>query len=100
MLTSDPDEVVTFVEVDEPIAVGRAGITDRAGRWATVQVGRHGRSVSEVADDLGCNWHTVMDAVTLYGRPLIDDPAQIGQVTAVGLDEVLFGRYDPLRHRQ
>jgi hypothetical protein len=28
-------DVVTFVEVDDRIAVGRAGITDRAGRWAT-----------------------------------------------------------------
>jgi hypothetical protein len=29
----------------------------------TVQVGRHGRSVTEVADDLQCDWHTVNDAV-------------------------------------
>jgi transposase len=93
-------EVVTFTEVDGRIAAGRAGITDRAGRWATVQVGRHGRSVSEVADDLGCDWHTVMDAVTEYGRPLIDDPARIGHVTAVGLDEVLFCRHGPFRHWQ
>jgi transposase len=93
-------EVVTFTEVDDRIAAGRAGTTDRAGRWATVQVGRHGRSVSEVADDLGCDWHTVMDAVSLYGRPLIDDPGRIGDVTAVGLDEVLFCRYGPFRHRQ
>ena len=30
-----PCKVVTFVEVDDRIAVERAGITDRAGRWAT-----------------------------------------------------------------
>ena len=40
---------------------------DRAGRWATFQVGFHGRSVTEVAADLGCDWHTVMDAVVHYG---------------------------------
>jgi transposase len=71
-------------------------MTTRAARWATLQVGRHGRSVSEVADDLGCDWHTVMDAVVLFGEPLIDDPARYGMVNAVGLDETLYvreGRY-------
>jgi hypothetical protein len=34
--------------------------------------------VQEVADDLGCDWHTVMDAVALCGRPLIDDPDRFG----------------------
>ena len=66
-------------------------------------VGRLCRSagtVSEVADDLGCDWHTVMDAVTEYGRPLIDDPHRVGHVTAVGLDEVLFCRHGPFRHRR
>ena len=56
------------------------------------QVGRDGRSVSEVARDLGCDWHTVMDAVIAYGAPLIDDPARIGEVAALGLDETLFRR--------
>ena len=91
--------VVTFVESDARIAADRAAITDRAGRWATFQVGRHGRSVSEVAADLGCDWHTVMDAVVHYGTPLIDDPNRIGSVTAIGLDEVLFCRLGPFRHR-
>lgn len=91
--------VVTFVEVDDRIADQRAAITDRAGRWATFQVGRHGRAVSEVARDLGCDWHTVMDAVVHHGRRLIDDPNRIGATTAVGLDEVLFFRLGKFRHR-
>lgn len=91
--------VVTFVETDERIAADRAAITDRAGRWATFQVGFHGRSVSEVADDLGCDWHTVMDAVIHYGTPLIEDPHRIGSVTAIGLDEVLFCRFGPFKQR-
>ncbi len=37
----------------------------RAGRFVTHQVGAHARSVSEVAEDLGCNWHTVNNAVVL-----------------------------------
>lgn len=91
--------VVTFVEVDDRIADARAAITDRAGRWATFQVGRHGRAVSEVARDLGCDWHTVMDAVVRHGRVLIDDPNRIGTTIAVGLDEVLFCRLGTFRHR-
>lgn len=81
---------------DPRVASSRCAMTTRAARWATVQVGRHGRAVSEVADDLGCDWHTVMDAVVLFGEPLIDDPARCGMVSAVGLDETLYvreGRY-------
>jgi transposase len=81
---------------DPTIASSRCAMTARAARWATSQVGRHGRAVSEVADDLGCDWHTVMDAVVLFGEPLIDDPARYASVTAVGLDETLYvreGRY-------
>ena len=70
----------------------RCALTTRAARWATSQVGRHGRSVAEVAMDLGCDWHTVMDAVALYGTPLIDDPDRFDTVTALGLDETLFCR--------
>jgi transposase len=89
----EPDcEVGTWTEVDPRIAPGRAGMTDRAGRWVTVQVGREGRTVAEVARQLGCDWHTVMDAVVAYGTPLIDDPDRIGPVTALGLDETLFAR--------
>ncbi|MEP1123960.1 MAG: ISL3 family transposase [Ilumatobacter sp.] len=91
--------VVTFVESDDRIATERAGMTDRAGRWATFQVGHHGRAVSEVAADLGCDWHTVMDAVNHHGRPLIDDPNRIGKTVAVGLDEVLFCRSGKFKRR-
>src|SRR5215213_1766835 len=65
---------------DPQIASRRCAMTTRAARWATVQVGRHGRSVAEVAGDLGCDWHTVMDAVAVYGTPLIEDPHRFGAV--------------------
>ena len=74
-------------------------MTTRAARWATLQVGRHGRAVSEVADDLGCDWHTVMDAVVVFGEALIDDPARFTTVNAVGLDETLYVR-DGVYRRQ
>jgi transposase len=91
--------VVTFTETDERIAAPAAAITDRAGRWATIQVGKLGRTVAEVADELGCDWHTVMNAVVDHGQALIDDPHRIGTTTAVGLDEVLFCRLGRFRTR-
>ncbi len=72
-------------------------MTDRAGRWATLQVGRQGRTVAEVARELGCDWHTMNDAVIAYGTPLVEDPTRVGAVTAVGLDEMLFARPGPWR---
>ena len=90
--------VVTFVETDERIAAERVGITDRAGRWATFQVGHHGRAVSDVTADLGCDWRTVMNAVNCHGQALIDDPNRIGATATVGLGVVLFCRDGPFKH--
>ena len=52
-------EIRSFVEQDPAIGPQRALLTSRAARWATVQVGRRGRPVDEVAAELGCDWHTV-----------------------------------------
>jgi transposase len=41
-----------------------------SARSATAQVGT-GRTVSEVAAELACDWHTVNDAVTAYGQALL-----------------------------
>ena len=91
--------MVTWTEQHPAIASECCALTTRAARWATIQVGRHGRAVSEVAADLGCDWHTVMDAVALFGQPLIDDPGRFGAVTAVGLDETLAIREGPYRRQ-
>jgi transposase-like protein len=61
----------TWTEQHPQVASARCALTTRAAKWATIQVGRHGRSVAEVAADLGCGWHTVMDAVVLYGSVLV-----------------------------
>jgi transposase len=82
---------------DLRIAAPRLRMTDRAGRWVTAQVGRYGRTVTEVADELGCDWHTINDTVIAYGTVLVDDPDRIGAATAVGLDETLFARRGPYR---
>lgn len=79
--------------LDERIAWPRAALTDRAGRWVTRQVGKLGRSVNEVATELGCDWHTVNDAVVAYGEALLAaDVGRVGGVDALGLDETLFFR--------
>jgi transposase len=90
----------TWTEVDDEIAPVRTSMTTRAGRWVTQQVGRSARSVSEVATELGCDWHTVNDTVVAYGRALIDgDPDRFGVVHALGLDEVLFARLGTFHER-
>lgn len=87
------------MQVDDRIVVGNRGITDRAARWACGQVGRYGRTVSEVADELGCDWHTVHRAVIAYGLALVDDPDRIGTVTVLGIDETAFVRTGAYRRR-
>src|SRR5690606_38105632 len=52
-----------------------------------------GRTVAEVARELGCDWHTVNDAVLAYGEALLEaDTESVGQVMALGMDETLFAR--------
>jgi transposase len=53
--------------------------------------------VSDVARELGCGWHTAMDAVVVIGEQLIDHPERIGAVDALGLDETLFARVGRFR---
>lgn len=60
----DPDcEMRSWTWADPRIATSRAAMTDRAGRWATEQVGRYARSVNEIAEELGCDCHRVVCAV-------------------------------------
>jgi len=57
------------------------------------EVGRNGRAVSDVAGELGADWHAISDAVIAYGTALLDaDVDRVGTVTALGVDEVLFAR--------
>ena len=77
---------------DHRIAAKSCLLTTRAAKWATVQVGT-GRTVSEVAGELDCDWHTVNDAVTTYGRALLAaDRKRLNRTCAIGLDETSFVR--------
>lgn len=82
----------SWVLGDHRIAAKQCLLTTRAAKWATVQVGT-GRTVSEVAGELDCDWHTVNDAVTTYGRALLAaDRKRLTRTTAIGLDETSFVR--------
>ena len=87
----------TWTETTPEIASSRLSMTTRAGRWVCEQVGRWGRSVNEVATELGCSWHTVNDTVHSYGAPLVADADRIGETEAIGLDEMLLVRVGPWR---
>ena len=80
----------TWVLSDHRIAAKNCLLTTRAAKWATVQVGG-GRTVSEVAAELACDWHTVNDAVCTYGAALLAaDRKRLNKTSAIGLDETSF----------
>ncbi|HEY9376428.1 MAG TPA: ISL3 family transposase [Jiangellaceae bacterium] len=82
----------SFVLADHRIAAKSCLLTTRAAKWATVQVGG-GRTVAEVAGELDCDWHTVNDAVTIYGAALLGaDRKRLTKTRAIGLDETSFVR--------
>lgn len=75
----------SWSEVDTRIAFPRHLVTDRAGRWLTIQIGKNGRSVAEVAEELGCDWHTINDTLLRYGEALVDDDKhRFGLMEALG----------------
>jgi transposase len=82
----------SWVLSDHRIAAKDCLLTTRAAKWATRQVG-YGRTVKEVAGELGCDWHTVNNAVTTYGAALLDaDRQRVIHTSAIGLDETNFVR--------
>ena len=76
----------TWTESSEHFS-SRALLTRRAGAEVTRQVGENARPVAQLADELGVCWWTVMAAVIEYGTPLVTDPARVGPVDKLGVDE-------------
>ena len=68
----------------------RAVLTERARAEACRRVGKDAHAVAAVARDLGVGWATVMRAVADHGRSLVEDPARLNGVAALGLDETSF----------
>lgn len=88
----------TWILSDHRIAAKNCLLTTRAAKWATKQVGE-GRTVLEVAHELDCDWHTVNDAVTTYGKALLKaDRKRLNKTTAIGLDETNFIRLGSKGH--
>jgi transposase len=88
----------SWVLEDHRIAAKNCLLTTRAAKWATVQVGG-GRTVSEVAAELACDWHTVNDAVSTYGQALLEaDRKRLNKTTAIGLDETSFVKLGSRSH--
>ncbi len=65
-------------------------LTRRAGVEVCRQVGENARPVSQLADEFGVCWWTIMNAVIEHGAPLVDDPDRVGPVTQLGVDETSF----------
>ena len=82
-----------------PAIRSRAVLTERARAWAMRRVGAHAETVASVARQLGVGWHTVMRAVREHGEPLVDDPARLEPVTALGVDEHVWAHVGPRRRR-
>lgn len=70
----------------------RSVLTRRAGADACRRVGEEALPVSRLAKELGVSWSTVMDE---HGTPLVEDPARVGPVGQLGLDETSFLKATP-----
>ena len=91
--------VGTWTETCDAIAP-RAALTERARAEICRRVGRDEDSVAEVARAFGVGWHAAMAAVRDHGTPLVDDPARLDGVGALGLDETRFLAATPTHHTE
>ena len=83
----------TWTENSEHVDA-QAVLTRRAGVEACRQVGENARPVSQLADELGVCWWTIMNAVIEHGTPLVDDPDRVGRgAPARGRRDLVPGRH-------
>lgn len=86
----EPDcGVRTWTETSEVIGP-RASLTERARQRLAHMVNVDGDSIAAAAAGFGVGWHTGHAAVTDYTDPVIDDPARLEGVRAIGVDEKRF----------
>jgi transposase len=91
--------IASWVHRDHRIAASECQLTTRAAKWVTAQVGP-GRTVSEVARELRCDWDAVNNAVMKYGAALLEaDRKRLNKTTAVGLDETSFVKLSRHTHK-
>ena len=87
-------EAKTWTERSDEVS-RRALLTTRAGAEACRQVGENARPVSELAEELGVCWWTVMAAVIEHGTPLVEDAGRVGAVNQLGIDETSWLKATP-----
>ncbi|HEY1565683.1 MAG TPA: ISL3 family transposase [Solirubrobacteraceae bacterium] len=83
-------ETKSWTETHEAIPP-RAVLTDRAAAGAVDDVA-HGATVAGRARGLGVGWQTVNRQVLARGTPVVDDPARLEGVSAIGVDEHVWQR--------
>jgi transposase len=89
----------SFTLSDHRIAAKGCMLTTRAAKWVVHQMGA-GQSVSHLAGELGCSWDAVNAAMCIYGAALLKaDTKRLKETTAIGLDETLFVREGPYKHK-
>jgi len=88
--------VTTWSEHSDAIGA-RSSLTERARIEICRRFGQDGDSVAELARAYGIGWHTAMAAVRTHGQPLIDDPARLEGVEALGVDETVWLHAGPRR---
>lgn len=92
----------TWTEASEH-KLARASLTERAKTAIGAEVGADNHRgpdrravvpavVAQVARAYGVGWETTTNAVRERGVPLVEDPARLDGVTALGLDETAFGK--------
>ena len=91
--------VRSFTLSDHRIAAKGCMLTTRAAKWVTKQIGG-GQTVSHLAKELGCCWDAINAATRIYGAALLAaDTKRLKETTAIGLDESLFVRAGPYKHK-
>jgi transposase len=89
----------SFTLFDHRIAAKGCMLTTRAAKWVVKQIGA-GQTVAHLARELGCSWDVVNAAMRIYGAALLAaDTKRLKETTAIGLDEALFVRQGPYKHK-
>jgi transposase len=74
-------------------------LTTRAAKWVAKEIGA-GQTVTHLAKELNCSWDSVNAAMRIYGAALLAaDTKRLKETTAMGLDETLFLRSGPYKHK-
>jgi transposase len=89
----------SFTLSDHRIAAKGCMLTTRAAKWVVKQIGA-GETVAHLARELCCSWDVVNAAMRIYGAALLAaDTKRLKETTAIGLDETLFVRKGPYKHK-